>query len=415
MNVKELKPKKVATKPEWPKTITHGNASVKLYKALNKGYTSYTLAWKAADGKRKLKQFADEKEARKEADTTARHLHEGDIQVLQLKDTDRTIYIEAVEALKATGKRLDIAALEYKEAITALKAVPQVSVVEACRFYALHHGNRPNKTVREVADELLADRANRSKKYTNDLKFRLNRFASDINLYIADVTPQAIADWLKRLKLHPRSQSNFRAIITTLFRFAIDRGYLPEGRTAPEKVKVHNNDAGEIEIFTPEELRAIIAVASPETLPYLALGAFAGIRTAEIGRLNWEDIDLTAGFIELKAARTKTRARRLIPISDNLQAWIEHTSRTKGPVVTLKRPDETIGRICKAQKPPLEWKRNGLRHSYASYRYASIQNENTVAAELGNSPGMVHGHYRQLARPEQAKEWFSILPKEKNS
>ena len=48
---------------EWPKAIRHGNASVKLYKVKSGDYTLYTLAWRGADGKRKLRQFADEKEA----------------------------------------------------------------------------------------------------------------------------------------------------------------------------------------------------------------------------------------------------------------------------------------------------------------------------------------------------------------
>ena len=64
---------------EWPKTIRHGNASVKLYKVKSGDYTLYTLAWRGADGKRKLRQFADEKEAKEEADAAARRLHEGEL------------------------------------------------------------------------------------------------------------------------------------------------------------------------------------------------------------------------------------------------------------------------------------------------------------------------------------------------
>jgi hypothetical protein len=30
--------------------------------------------------------------------------------------------------------------------------------------------------------------------------------------------------------------------------------------------------------------------------------------------------------------------------------------------------------------------------------------------ELGNSPAVIHKHYKQLVRPEEAKEWFSIMP-----
>jgi hypothetical protein len=35
------------------------------------------------------------------------------------------------------------------------------------------------------------------------------------------------------------------------------------------------------------------------------------------------------------------------------------------------------------------WKRNGLRHSFISYRIAPVKNENTVSLEAGNSPQMI--------------------------
>ncbi|MGO8699941.1 MAG: hypothetical protein ACLQVY_19775 [Limisphaerales bacterium] len=50
-------------------------------------------------------------------------------------------------------------------------------------------------------------------------------------------------------------------------------------------------------------------------LDVIAIGAFAGLRTAEIERLEWQDVDQSGGFIEVKAAKAKTRSRRLVPIS----------------------------------------------------------------------------------------------------
>jgi hypothetical protein len=38
-------------------------------------------------------------------------------------------------------------------------------------------------------------------------------------------------------------------------------------------------------IFTPSEIGKLLAVASPAFLPCLAIGAFAGLRSAEIERL----------------------------------------------------------------------------------------------------------------------------------
>lgn len=60
----------------------------------------------------------------------------------------------------------------------------------------------------------------------------------------------------------------------------------------------------------------------------------------------------------------------------------------------------------------LDWPRNVLRHSFISYRIASVKSADQVALEAGNSPSIIFKHYRELATEEQATEWFSIMPKE---
>jgi hypothetical protein len=71
--------------------------------------------------------------------------------------------------------------------------------------------------------------------------------------------------------------------------------------------------------------------------------------------------------------------------------------------------------IAGPKKTALKWKHNGLRHSFVSYRIAVVQNENQIAMEAGNSPAMIHQHYRELVTVAQAKEWFSIVPASSSS
>ena len=56
------------------------------------------------------------------------------------------------------------------------------------------------------------------------------------------------------------------------------------------------------------------------------------------------------------------------------------------------------------------WKKNALRHSFISYRVAESKDAAAVALEAGNSARMIFQHYRELVTPEEAKEWFGILP-----
>jgi integrase len=125
---------------------------------------------------------------------------------------------------------------------------------------------------------------------------------------------------------------------------------------------------------------------------------------SEICALDWSEIDLKAKTIEVKAAKAKTRQRRIGTIQDNLLAWLEKPCLLKGPVA----PDvdvfgEKLKHLVKGRKPTdddpgrpaivQEWPHNALRHSFGSYHYARFKNENLTAAEMGNSPGVVFKHY----------------------
>lgn len=60
--------------------------------------------------------------------------------------------------------------------------------------------------------------------------------------------------------------------------------------------------------------------------------------------------------------------------------------------------------------PPVKWKSNALRHSFASYRFAQTGDAGRVAGELGNSAAVVHKHYRELVKPADAEKWFNVKP-----
>jgi len=79
------------------------------------------------------------------------------------------------------------------------------------------------------------------------------------------------------------------------------------------------------EIFAVDDLQALLGNAKhaqKDVVPMLAIGAFAGLREAEIQRLDWSEVDLARGHIEVKAAKAKSARRRIIPILPNLAAWL---------------------------------------------------------------------------------------------
>jgi integrase len=71
-----------------------------------------------------------------------------------------------------------------------------------------------------------------------------------------------------------------------------------------------------------EEATRILAAVRKDARPALAIGAFAGIRTAEVCRLDWSEVNLEKGLIEIKKVKAKMRSRRLVPIAPNLALFL---------------------------------------------------------------------------------------------
>jgi integrase len=141
----------------------------------------------------------------------------------------------------------------------------------------------------------------------------------------------------------------------------------------------------------------------------LGIGAFAGLREAEIQRLDWNEIDLARGHIEVKAAKAKSARMRIVPIQPNLAAWLQPSGGMTGRIVPLGARRK-LARVREAAKLA-DWPNNGLRHSFASYRLAAINDAPRVAMELGHtSPQMLYSTYRELVLPLEAERYWKIEP-----
>ena len=143
----------------------------------------------------------------------------------------------------------------------------------------------------------------------------MGRFSADFPQHICDITTPDILDWLDRLGLSNRSYANYRTVLHTLFGFAVARGLVADNPVkATQAVKA---DDVAIQIFTPSEMRKLLATTSNEFLPSIVLGAFAGLRSAEIERLTWDDIRLTERHIIVGKDKAKTASRRIVPAWGN--------------------------------------------------------------------------------------------------
>lgn len=390
-------------------TIKSGSASVKIYTGESRGNPLYTLAYYHA-GKRVRKVFADLKEAREEARAKAQMLQTGELQALTLTDKDKAAYVAALESLRPTGKRLEIATAEYADAVKTLNG--SGTLADAISFYLrLHPKEVPQKLVTDLVSEMSeAKRADgASQLYLKDLRLRLAQFASRFNGFIGNITSSEIDDWLRGLAVGARTRNNLRNSIVTLFRFAKSRGYLAKDRlTEADGLARAKERRNEIGILTPKQMAQLLAAADFDLVPFFAIGAFAGLRHWEMLRLTWADINFEEGHILVAAEKAKTAQRRIVPIQPNLAAWLAAHRKQTGRICPYERMTSSMNALVK--EVGIQWPKNGLRHSYGSYRLAQIKNAAQVSLEMGNSPRMVFQHYREVVTEKQANQWFGLVP-----
>jgi len=415
---------------DWPVEVKQGNVTLKIYpcthKKKGKEYASYRLVYYGGDGGRRFETFGDYADAKTRADKVKASLSKGDVQVFTLTNEDKLIYLRAVQNVKEIGLPLDIATAQLAEIHRRLAGR---CPLEAADYFNRRHPTKVStKTVTEIVAELVAAKKadGASPVYLKDLDFRLGKFAESFQCQLSIVTAVEINAFLRGMeKCGGRSRNNYRAAIATLFKYAESQTYLPKGHVDFDDVSVAKEGEFDIEIFTPQEMVKLLLAAQVDAndlpngfnvryaegqglLPLLVLGGFAGLRTAEITRQRWSDINLERGFIRVTAAKGNTTQKRLVPISDNLKAWLLGCKRGDGICCDYPRPEEAIRRLAK--RAGVKWKHNALRHSFISYRVAQTQDVAKASLEAGNTPKMVFRHYRELVTPEEATTWFAVSP-----
>jgi len=408
----------------FPHLVKVGAATVKIYRCRNRGYRSFAVIY-PRDGGRRQKNFANFSAALAEAQEIATRIARGSADVLQLTSADRAGYIAATDLLRPFKVPLHSAVEEY---VAARSHLNSESLLSVAKEYAGRRRQVTDKPVREVVEELLAakERDGLSERYIETLRSHLSRFACAFGTNIGSVAAKFIEEWLVSHKVGPRARNNLRMSIVTLFNFARSRGYLPKGQsTEAEEVPKAKDRGGEIAILTPQQLGDLLGAAdrasdrelkkidaprimTQEAKLYFAIGAFTGLRSAELIRLEWEDVNFARGHIEVGKAKSKTATRRLVPILANLMQWMAPYRGRTGHVFSSEHAAERA--IAQAKNILGGWPNNALRHSYATYRLAQCHDPARVSLEMGNSAQMLFRNYRELADEQDATTWFSIVP-----
>lgn len=309
--------------------------------------------------------------------------------------------------------KLRMEATECAQRLSRLGA----TITEATEFFILHA--RPEKGAVPIED-LVAKFLHAKKtggcraEYLRVQGHVLGKFAKHFTERQAHtIGKHEIVEWFDAQPWALRTRDNYRVDLSNLFTFAIREGHCGASPLASMEEVIF--DDPEIGILTVEEAANLLTVAASEEggklLPYVAIGLFAGLRAAEILKLEWPQISIVERFIIVGAKIAKGRAKRTVTISENLAQWLLPCSTATGLIV----PDASLmrgpwARVRKAAGLG-EWKKNAMRHSFGSYHVAHHKNAPSTSLEMGHdNPEQLFQSYRSLVTPSDAAKYWKLLP-----
>ena len=414
----------------FPKVIKHRKIAVTIY-GKGKAYPFYRISYRV-DGKRRMQSYPTYSEAKTAAEKLVKDLAKGSpaaaLNAAQARDA-----LNAIERLRshyaATGRRVSLLAAVSEFADASTKANGR-NLTEMVESFQKTVAVVKRKDVAEAVEEFIevrrplteakpGKRAQLSKNYAYLVGLWLRKFAKAFPATaVCDLGKDHLNLFMGAYdKQSAKSRNHLRGAVKMFLNWCVKHDYAFQTHRLFEadKMATESADLHEIEYFTPEELQNLLGGAQKHAdykvmVPVIALGALAGLRLEETLRLAWEDIWRVPGHIEIKASKAKTRSRRLVEICPALAEWLEPFRSSEGPVwrLSVDRYHENFAPLREMLKIPP--RRNGLRHGFCTFHFALHSNENLTSAQAGNSPAVVHAHYKGLATKAEAEKWFSVEP-----
>jgi integrase len=315
---------------------------------------------------------------------------------------------------KAESRALDLAVL-LANGRDDLLGIDRAELAEFRRWGAAATSSR---SLSWICSEFLHIKRAKSSRHVQSLERDLRLFESFIGATrpIAAIAAPELQRFLDSRQAGERRKFNLRSAIVSLFRWCRRMSYLDDRTTEAEKLEPIECGPGKVNVLLPCEMRILLENVRPEFLPWLAIAAFAGIRSEEIvpdpkskkSPLLWSDFDWKHRIAIVRAETAKTGEEREVPLSTNLVQWLSPWRFAVGPVCTIEQPSKR--ETARLGKFIGGWKHNALRDSFCSYRARITRNVPQVSYEMGNSIAMVKRSYHRRQPVRSAREYFNIRP-----
>ncbi|PTY03659.1 hypothetical protein DB347_20720 [Opitutaceae bacterium EW11] len=360
------------------------------------------------------KQWAAKQETRKqEQGSVAFTLTPGQnldaIAALKLLDGRASLVDAASELLRQRFPRGDkqligIAVQAYIEELTKLGRSPVYVAGLDDPLWALAQlcgAIRP-----EMSDENIRRRGGRR-------RYQVPPMAGGREKHVHEVTTADVEKFLACRKLSPNGYNHYVQDVARFFRWCERQAWTNTNPAA--RIPLKSEVPTEIGILTPLEALRLLTAAKERSggqlLPFVVLGLYTGLRTAELHRLTWDRVllDDDEPRVLLPARSAKDREFRGVDIPANAAEWLKMVPFKTGKVVPLSNPADSFTLLHKSclGRP---WPKNGLRHSRVSYT-ARLHGESKASEDAGHeSVRMTRQRYKALVTKRQAQAYFSIYP-----
>lgn len=386
-----------------------------------KEYSAWRVRYEDKNGKRKLKQFPTEREAK--------DFH--DLEVINAKNRD----------IQFTSVTTKLSREQLEEAESAFHALGEgYTLKEAVEYFLKYH--RPADKEMPLSEAVF--RYTEAKELGNSVKQVRGRTLRQIkstleifkghfdgNLNLGEIgTPEVMA-FLNSRKAKDgktaasnKSFNNVLSVLNQFFEYCSEsKG---EDRHEESKLKTRwimlnpcegikrkplQNDSIP-EIMTAKQcqklMKEVAAFKGGQLVPYFALALFAGIRTGdEIVKLaNHPKRESLINFqtkkIHITAEIAKTRKSRQIVIQPSLAKWLKAFPVPIFPV----NADRDIKRFRKSHSIG----HDVMRHTFISHHVAKFKSVGRTALEAGNTESIIKEHYLNLVSNAQGQAFFKIEP-----
>ena len=314
---------------------------------------------------------------------------------------------------------------QVAEAERAIAMMPDgKSLCQAIAFYLANYREAViKKSLDDAFAEFLADKrkANKREDTIRSLKTKVGFLVSRHGrMSVGDIGVELVRETIERPGTGPVTRNGVRRALSSFYSWAKVKTYCAANPCeAIEPVEVDAEDPVILSLADVCKLMdAAVSYKDGVVLPYTAIALFAAVRPTELSKLTWADIDLEAKTITLGARIAKLRAKRIVEMSDNLVKWLAPHALRQTPLVgaNWRRDFDTVKKLAgyggrSDKQPDLKpWTVDVLRHTAISHHFAAHQHEGKTASWAGNSPDMIHKHYKGLVKASDAAAFWQLTP-----